>query len=849
MKTRSILILIFSILMHACGERITPDSGVSKELADERKATVSELAYHLKLTVPDSLSEAIRAESSMLFKLNTQADVYLDFKGKSEQLTMMRVNGHAIDRLEVTQEHIRIPGKHLIGGGAENRVELHFLAGEEALNRNRNYLYSLFVPERARTAIPCFDQPNLKARFSVSFDLPETWTGVTNGALLKEVTRGNRRLMDFAPSQPLSSYLWSFAAGCFKLEQREWKGMKIGLYHLLEDEAKVARNREQIFELTTSSLEWLEEYTDFKYPYDTYNLIALPAFQFGGMEHPGATYYRSEIIFLDENPTLNEELKRANLIAHETAHMWFGDLVTMKWFDEVWLKEVFANFLADKMVEKQFKAVNHNLRFLLAHFPAAYAVDRTLGANPINQELKNLNQAGTLYGGIIYHKSPIVMKHLEQLLGSENLQKGVRNYVKKYAYANADWKELISCLDAYTEVDLKSWSRVWVDIAGRPEIWAEAAQAGGWNLKQKPEHPELSGANEVWTQELLLKQEGESESIAMTSQATPVQLNLGAKNWFFDGGILAYGLFRMQEEQLNYWLREAPSIGDELKRGRMSLELYENFLAGGVAPEAYFACLKSWIGRETNLQILERLCSQINTVFWHFLEREQQAKLSTIEEDLWLWLEKSKLPAQKKVLFRCLLNLGMSEHTTNHLIAVFNEPLAVKGLVLGDEDWFSLSCRLAIKSGQGGEAWEQLLEKRVKSKAIREKYRFVLPVLSPDPLVREQFFNALAQLENRVKEPWVQEALFYLFHPMRPGGEKYLKRALELLPEIRQTGDIFFPINWLSNSVGLCSSEEAYNTVDAFLKSHPDFPENLRLKVWQSADLCKRAVEIKKRYM
>ena len=127
--------------------------------------------------------------------------------------------------------------------------------------------------------------------------------------------------------------------------------------------------------------------------------------------------------------------------------MWFGDLVTMKWFNDVWMKEVFANFMAAKIVNPSFPQINHELRFLLAHYPAAYDVDRTAGSNPVRQPLANLNEAGTLYGAIIYQKAPIVMRQLETLVGADGFRDGLRDYLKRYSFGNASWPDLIEMLD------------------------------------------------------------------------------------------------------------------------------------------------------------------------------------------------------------------------------------------------------------------------------------------------------------------------------------------------------------------------------------------------------------------
>src|SRR6185503_18218790 len=170
-------------------------------------------------------------------------------------------------------------------------------------------------------------------------------------------------------------------------------------------------------------------------------------FQFGGMEHPGAIFYSASGLLLDESATENQILNRASVIAHETSHMWFGDLVTMQWFNDVWMKEVFANFMAAKIVNPAFPKLNHDLRFLTEHYPPAYAVDRTEGTHPIRQELANLNEAGSLYGAIIYEKAPIVMRQLERILGPAKLQEGLQVYLKQFAFANATWQDLIKILD------------------------------------------------------------------------------------------------------------------------------------------------------------------------------------------------------------------------------------------------------------------------------------------------------------------------------------------------------------------------------------------------------------------
>ena len=176
---------------------------------------------------------------------------------------------------------------------------------------------------------------------------------------------------------------------------------------------KIEESVGEIFNIHQKSIEYLEEYTAHKFPFQKMDFATIPPFQYGGMEHVGAIQYRESSLFLDKNATQNRKLGRAKLIAHETSHMWFGDLVTMKWFNDVWMKEVFANFMADKIMNPVFPEVNHGLQFTMAHYPSAYSEDRTQGTNAIRQNLDNLKNAGSLYGRIIYNKAPIMMRQLE----------------------------------------------------------------------------------------------------------------------------------------------------------------------------------------------------------------------------------------------------------------------------------------------------------------------------------------------------------------------------------------------------------------------------------------------------
>ena len=350
---------------------------------------------------------------------------------------MVQFNGRTA-QYRFTNEHIVLPRRYL---NKDNYIiAVDFRAGEQSLNRNEEFLYTLLVPDRARTLFPCFDQPNLKAAYTLTLEVPDHWVAVSNTAPNETFLENKRKTIRFGTTEPLSTYLFSFVAGEFQQETQTRNGRSISLYHRETDPLKIAQTG-IIFDQVYASLEWLEEYTGIPYPFAKYDFIILPGFQYGGMEHTGATLYNDRRMFLGEHPTTGEQLRRMSLIAHETAHKWLGDYVTKAWFADVWTKEVFANYFASQMIRPQFPGINHRLNDLRAFYATAYAVDRTAGTNAIKQPLDNLAKAGLIYGNIIYAKAPVVMNMLVERMGPEAFRKGIRTYLKQFAYGNATWED------------------------------------------------------------------------------------------------------------------------------------------------------------------------------------------------------------------------------------------------------------------------------------------------------------------------------------------------------------------------------------------------------------------------
>ena len=417
-KQSSIVVaLALTLLSASCQKwdiaRIT-EPGVSLELADLRKNTITNLNYDLRFEISKNIDDSIPSEIIISFDFKRVGDYpfIVDFKEKPEMINSVEINEDSSDYL-FENEHILIPSSLLQEG--RNSIRIIFYAGKQSLNRRDDFMYTLLVPDRARTLFPCFDQPDLKASYILTLSVPDKWKVVANGSLNKSVTNTDNQTITyfFRPTEPLSTYLFSFVAGEFeKAEKTDDSGRTIGLYHRETDPYKLSQI-DEILDEVFYSLEWLEEYTAIPYPFAKYDCIVLPGFQYGGMEHTGATLYNDRRIFLEKGAGISERMNRFSLVAHETAHMWFGDYVTMKWFDDVWTKEVFANYFAAFISADKYPDVDNSFTFL-DYASAAYTVDRTEGANAIKQPLANLKDAGLIYGNIIYNKAPIVMEMLSR---------------------------------------------------------------------------------------------------------------------------------------------------------------------------------------------------------------------------------------------------------------------------------------------------------------------------------------------------------------------------------------------------------------------------------------------------
>ena len=784
--------------------------GVSQELAQHRKANISNVIYDLTFNIPASPHDDVTGKVIITFDLRYSEDVILDFQGKLNGKSYV-YNKLKRRVLAVTQqnEHIILPMKQMKAG--TNKVEFSFTCLDKALNRNEDYMYTLFVPDMARTAFPCFDQPDLRAVFATTLKTPECW---------KTMTSDN--------SCQLPTYLYSFVAGRFEEKKVTRDGRVMRALFREKDPEKVAQ-LDKVFDEAAQSLKWMEGYTGIACPFKEYGLALLPNYQFGGMEHPGAIQLSDRRIFLEKYATQEEELNRLELIAHETAHLWFGALVSLKWFDDVWAKEVFASFMASKITRRSFSRVDHDLNFLRTYHANAIAIDRTEGTHPIAQKLKNLNHASLLYDNIIYDKAPVMMRMLELMMESSKLQNGLQRYLVENSFGNASWEDLVNILDETApEAGVRQFCDVWVKQKGMPFIHT-SYHDGKIVISQTDPY----GRGIVWPQKFQIKliyDRGESRTLSVDMQQPTMSFNVKGKPDFILPNIngRGYGCFTLDDEYVKLLPTRLLTTRNNLNRYCLLQVIHDNYLMGKITP-SYFGEIYRMMMKEKDPLIMSTAVDHMFKIASD-MTPEQRKTLELCMLDL---LGENKSKECRQYIIRKLGANATSPEVLDRIEDIWrnhDDPL------FSEHDFMEMAYRLAItRPGQ----WESILQTErafLKTDDQRKEFDYVSRACNPSEPDRTGLFNMLLKPEGRVQEPWAIHALRLLNSDVfEPKSNIYIEPSLKSLEFIQQTSDIFFPDNWVKAMLAGHKSKETSQIIKNYFQSNPNYPENLKNKVLEAA--------------
>jgi aminopeptidase N len=384
------------------------------------------------------------------------------------------LNGRPVDRAAFDGERIQLTG---LATHNELRVaaDCAYSRHGEGLHRFTDpadggvYLYSDLETFDAHQVYACFDQPDLKATFEFAVLAPEDWLVVSN--MEPDVTPqdgfagegGEAAYWHFPPTPPVPAYITAVAAGPYHVVRAEHDGIPLGIYC----RASLARylDADEIFEVTRQGLGFFQDLFARRYPFGKYDQLFVPEFKEGAMENAGAVTFVEDYIFRSRVTDFAREA-RAETILHEMAHMWFGDLVTMRWWDDLWLNESFATWAAALAEAEATRWTSAWTTFAQVYKAWAYRQDQLPSTHPIAADIPDIHAVEVNFDGITYAKGASVLKQLVAYVGRDNFLAGVRRYFDAHAWGNATLRDLLAALEETSGRDLSAWSKDWLETAG-----------------------------------------------------------------------------------------------------------------------------------------------------------------------------------------------------------------------------------------------------------------------------------------------------------------------------------------------------------------------------------------------
>lgn len=448
--------------------------------ASARSAALCLSTYELYLDVTSAPSDADSYEvTSHISFTTTKPETFVDYLGKA--VHAVRVNGEEVENtfdggrvylrdLPVGEElTVEITGSSYYSRTGQGLHRMHDQADDTT------YLYSHLEPSDARRIFPCFDQPDLKGSYEVHLTGPEGWQLLSNQPEVdREKTEGGE-VAHFAPTPLLSTYLTAFAAGPYVEKRSTWTAPDGSLEVELRAFARASMAEyldDEILQVTAQGMDFFHSNFGYPYPWGKYDSIFVPEYNLGAMENPGLVTFTEHYLFRSA-ATRAQHAGRTNTILHEMSHMWFGDLVTPQWWDDLWLKESFAEFMGADSSVHATEYTEAWVNFAGQRKNWAYLQDQLPTTHPIKAEIPDVDAARQNFDGITYAKGAAVLKQLVHYVGRENFYAGARDYFQEHAFGAATFEDLLTALKKHTDRDLDAWSTAWLRTWGPDTLTPE----------------------------------------------------------------------------------------------------------------------------------------------------------------------------------------------------------------------------------------------------------------------------------------------------------------------------------------------------------------------------------------
>ncbi|MFE0476220.1 MULTISPECIES: aminopeptidase N [Streptomyces] len=462
-----------------------PGTNLTREEAQQRAQLLAVDSYEIELDLSGAQEGGTyRSVTTVRFDVDADngAETFIDLVAPA--VHEVTLNGDSLDPADVfADSRIALPG--LLRGRNILRVvaDCAYTNTGEGLHRfvdpvdDQAYLYTQFEVPDARRVFASFEQPDLKATFRFTVTAPEGWTVISNSPTPEP--EGN--VWAFEPTPRISTYITALIAGPYhsvhSVYEKDGQSVPLGIY--CRPSLAEYLDSDAIFEVTRQGFDWFQEKFDYAYPFEKYDQLFVPEFNAGAMENAGAVTIRDQYVFRSKVTDAAYEV-RAETILHELAHMWFGDLVTMEWWNDLWLNESFATYtsIACQAAAPGSRWPHSWTTFANSMKTWAYRQDQLPSTHPIMADIRDLDDVLVNFDGITYAKGASVLKQLVAYVGEDEFFRGVQAYFKAHAFGNTRLSDLLGALEETSGRDLKTWSKKWLETAGinvlRPEIETDA---------------------------------------------------------------------------------------------------------------------------------------------------------------------------------------------------------------------------------------------------------------------------------------------------------------------------------------------------------------------------------------
>jgi len=690
--------------------------------AAQRSEAIKVASYKIDLDVTTG-AETFLVKTTIKFAgLTPGATPFIDCVGK--RVISAKLNGADFDP-KFDGESIFLPAI-----AADNTLEIEhegiYSNSGEGLHRfvdpadNEVYLYTQFETGDARRMYACFDQPDQKATFAISTITPKHWEVISNYGI--ESTKdldGDRKHTQFATSQIISTYVTAIVAGAYTSVHDEYKGEKtipLGIYARKSFFKHV--DAENIFEVTKQGFAYFEKTFGLAYPFGKYDQIAVAEYNWGAMENVGCVTFHEDVLIFRSKVTERSYISRATTIHHEMAHMWFGDLVTMKWWQDLWLNESFAEWASYMSVSESTKYKHAWTEFNSVRKNWAYRADQLTSTHPIAVEMEDLDDVRTNFDGISYAKGASVLQQLVAHVGRDNFINGLRKYFAKHAYKNTELSDLISELEATSGKDLTPWVATWLRTAGvntlRPVIKLDGDKYVSVSVKQEVP-PMPIGSKELRPHHLFIGLfdlfdgtlvRRESIEVDIDGELTEIKEFAGKKAadlLLINDHDQTYAKLRFDERSVETMKSYEGRLDDSLARGLIWASLWDSTRDGELSASDYINIALNTLKGETDISMITATFMQIDTAIWAYVApKNRDAIRLAVANAAEALLDGAKPGSDQQLQYaRAFTNNAVTPAQFDRLKAMLDG--SVNGLTMdADLRWYIFLC--GVKRGVYGPA-------------------------------------------------------------------------------------------------------------------------------------------------